>query len=71
LARADLINDFNIGAAEGIDSFSFSFTVPAFVGEGKALALAHSTSPTANNVWTMINDLTGHTQRSSVRLFHV
>src|SRR5947209_2259637 len=34
--RASLIYDFHIGAAGGIDAFSFSFTLPSFVGEGQS-----------------------------------
>jgi hypothetical protein len=62
LARADLIYDFNIGADGGIEAFSFSFTVPNFVGEGQSPAFAPFDVTDGTHVWTMINDLTGHTQ---------
>ena len=61
LARASLVYDFNIGAAGGIDAFSFSFTVPSFVGEGQSPAFAPFTVTDGTHAWTMINDLTGHT----------
>src|SRR5260370_22535577 len=61
LARANLVYDFNIGAAGGIDAFSFSFTVPSFVGEGQSPAFDPFTVTDGTHRWTMINDLTGHT----------
>ena len=61
LARASLVYDFNIGAAGGIDAFSFSFTAPSFVGEGQSPAFAPFTVTDGTHTWTMINDLTGHT----------
>jgi hypothetical protein len=62
MARADFLYDFNISAAGGIDAFSFSFTVPAFVGEGQSPAFAPFNITDGTHTWTMINDLTGHTQ---------
>jgi hypothetical protein len=59
LARASLVYDFNIGAAGGIDDFSFSFTVPSFVGEGQSPAFAPFTVTDGTHTWTMINDVTG------------
>jgi hypothetical protein len=47
LARADLINDFNISAAGCIDAFSFSFTVPSFVARVDARVHLVSPSPPA------------------------
>jgi hypothetical protein len=61
LARASLVYDFNIGADGGIDAFSFSFTVPSFVGEGQSPAFAPFTDTDGTHTWTLINDLTGHT----------
>jgi hypothetical protein len=60
-ARASLVYEFDIGAAGGIDAFSFSFTVPSFVGEGQSPAFAPFTVTDGTDTWTMINDLTGHT----------
>jgi hypothetical protein len=60
-ARASLVYDFHVGAAGGIDAFSFSFTVPSFVGEGQSPAFAPFTVTDGTHTWTMINDLTGHT----------
>jgi hypothetical protein len=61
VARASLLYDFEIGAAGGINAFSFSFTVPSFVGEGESPAFAPFTVTDGAHTWTMINDLTGHT----------
>jgi hypothetical protein len=61
LARASLVYDFHIGAAGGIDAFSFSFTVPSFVDEGESPAFTPFTVTDGTHTWTMINDLTGHT----------
>jgi hypothetical protein len=61
LARASLVYDFDIAAAGGIDAFSFSFTVPNFVGENQSPAFAPFTVTDGTHTWTMINDLTGHT----------
>jgi hypothetical protein len=60
-ARASLVYDFNIDAAGGIDAFSFSFTVPNFVGEGQSPAFAPFTITDGTHTWTMINDLTSLT----------
>ena len=61
VARANLVYDFDIGAAGGIDAFSFSFAVPSFVGEGQSPGFAPFTVTDGTHTWTMINDLTGHT----------
>jgi hypothetical protein len=60
VARASLVYDFKIGAADGIDAFSFSFTVPSFVGDGQSPAFASFSVTDGTHTWTMINDLTGH-----------
>jgi len=62
LARADLLYDFNVSASGGIDAFSFSFTVPSFVGDGESPAFTPFNVTDGAHTWTMINDLTGHTQ---------
>jgi len=61
LARASLVYDFNIDAAGGIDAFSFSFTVPSFIGDGQSPAFTPFTVTDGTHSWTMINDLTGFT----------
>jgi hypothetical protein len=61
VARATLIYDFEIGAAGGINAFSFSLTVPSFVGEDQSPAFAPFNVTDGAHTWTMINDLTGHT----------
>jgi hypothetical protein len=68
-ARASLVYDFNIDAAGGIDAFSFSFTVPSFVGEGESPAFAPSTVTDGTHTWTIINDLTGSTSGVPVGCF--
>jgi hypothetical protein len=60
-ARANLIYDFNIGAAGPIHAFSFSFTVPSFVGVGQSPPFTPFTVTDGTHTWTMINDLTGLT----------
>lgn len=60
MAHANLIYDFNIGAASGLNAFSFSFTVPSFVGEGQSPAFTPFNVTDGTHTWTMIDDLTGH-----------
>jgi hypothetical protein len=61
IARANLVYDFHIDAAGGVDAFSFSFTVPDFVDDGQSAAFAPFTVTDGTHSWTMSNDLAGHT----------
>jgi PEP-CTERM motif len=69
LAKGSLIYDFNISASGGIDAFSFSFTVPNFVGEGESPAFTPFTITDGTHTWTMMNDLTGLTSGVPVGCF--
>ena len=69
LAKADLTYDFNIGASNGIDAFSFSFTVPNFVGAGESPAFTPFTVTDGTHTWTMINDLTSLTSGTPTGCF--
>src|SRR4051812_24021850 len=59
LARASLIYDFHVGAAGGIDAFSFSFTVPSFLGENQSPSFFPFTITDGIHTWKMVKDLTG------------
>jgi hypothetical protein len=61
MARASLVYNFNIGAAGGVQAFSFSFTVPSFVTGSQSPAFAPFTVTDGTHTWTMFNDLTGFT----------
>ena len=61
VARASYIYDFDIDSNGGIDAFSFSFTVPDFVGDGQSPTFTPFTVTDGTHTWTMINDLTGFT----------
>ncbi len=60
-ARASYIYDFNVHAADGIDAFSFSFTVPDFVADGQSPTFTPFSVTDGTHTWTMVNDLTGFT----------
>jgi len=58
-AHASTLYQFDVIATGGVDSFSFSFTVPSFVTTGQSPAFTPFNVTDGTHTWTMINDLAG------------
>jgi hypothetical protein len=56
IAHADLQYQFNVDASGPLEAFSFSFTVPTFVGDGDAPVFTPFTVTDGTNSWTMTED---------------
>jgi hypothetical protein len=57
IAHADFDYTFNVNASSPLDAFSFSFTVPTFVGNGATPAFTPFTVTDGTHSWTMTQDL--------------
>jgi hypothetical protein len=56
IAHANLLYQFSVNASSPLDAFSFSFTAPAFVGDGDTPAFTPFTVTDGTNSWTMTKD---------------